>query len=72
MNESILAPFSKQTDFFHSPRGIERLTAFHQWLGLAVLAWLAQILLLITAPTQKPINHTDTHHGLNNLGTALQ
>jgi hypothetical protein len=25
-NESILAPFSKQTESFHSPRGIGRLT----------------------------------------------
>jgi hypothetical protein len=30
VNESILAPFSKQTESFHSPRGIEHLTASYQ------------------------------------------
>ncbi len=37
-NESILAPFSKQTESFHAPRGIGLLTASHQWLGLAIFS----------------------------------
>ncbi len=35
-NDSILAPFSKQTESFHSPCGIGCLRASHQWLGLAI------------------------------------
>jgi hypothetical protein len=37
VNESIPAPFSKQTESFHLARGLGRLTASHQWLGLAVI-----------------------------------
>ncbi len=37
-NESILAPFSKQTESLHSPLGIERLAAFHWSLSLAVFS----------------------------------
>ncbi len=58
-NESILAPFSKQTESFHSPHEIEHLTTFHA----DSLAWLAQILLLIRVSMQTLINHIDTHHG---------
>jgi hypothetical protein len=39
--ESILDPFLKQTEFFHSPHGVGCLAASQKRLGLAVLAWLA-------------------------------
>ncbi len=61
-NESILALFSKQAELFYPPYGTGRSAASHQQLGLGFSAWLAQIMLLITAPTQTLINHTDTHH----------
>jgi hypothetical protein len=48
---------------FLSPYGVGRLATSHQRLGLAVLAWLSQILLLIGFPAQTLINHTDTHQG---------
>jgi hypothetical protein len=38
-NESILAPFSKQTESSHSPREIGRPTTSHWWLGLAILGF---------------------------------
>ncbi len=53
MNESILAFFSRQTESFHPPCGIGHLAAYQQWLGLVVLAWLAQTLLLIAVPTKN-------------------
>jgi hypothetical protein len=49
MNESILAPLSKQTESSYSPRDLgtlELLSTSVAWLGY-FLAWLAQILLLI-------------------------
>jgi hypothetical protein len=57
-NESILAPLSKQTEFFYSPHKRGRLTTSHS----DGLAWLAQILLLIKVSSQTLINHIDTHH----------
>ncbi len=53
--------FLKADQVFHSPCGIGRLAASQLRLGLAVLAWLAQILLLIA--TKTFINHTYTYHG---------
>jgi hypothetical protein len=55
-NESILAPLSKQTESSHSPSETGRLTLM-AWLGYFFQSWLAQILLLITAPTQTLLNH---------------
>jgi hypothetical protein len=52
VNESILALLSKQTESFYSLCGIGHPTTFHsEGLAWQLLAWLAQILLLIKVST---------------------
>jgi hypothetical protein len=53
VNEYILAPFSRQTESFHPPCRIGHLAAYQQRLGLVVLAWRAQTLLLIAVLTKN-------------------
>ncbi len=63
-NESILAPFSKQTESFRSQCDMRLLDCFPcRWLGLAIFSLACQILLLIKGP--NPItykSHRYTSH----------
>jgi hypothetical protein len=63
-NESILASLSKQTESFHSPRGIGRPTTSHRWLGLAILSLACPDLAAHRRLNSNTyVNHIEMHHG---------